>query len=165
MTLEAARGPRVQTLATPWPVFRKIEAALGERFELDVCAEPETAKCDRFFTVEDDALTRQWRGLCWCNPPYNEIGAFMAHARKARDADDTRTVFLVPARTGMRWFLAAREDEARGAASIAFWPGRIAFLGSGSAPYEYSAVIGIGRRLARLRDVEGDCQPFLFGDL
>jgi phage N-6-adenine-methyltransferase len=43
------------------------------RFTLDVCAVPETAKCKRFFTPEDDGLKQDWsRDICWMNPPYDK---------------------------------------------------------------------------------------------
>ena len=32
------------------------------RFDLDVCALPENAKCERFYTPEDDGLSQLWGG-------------------------------------------------------------------------------------------------------
>ena len=32
------------------------------RFDLDVCALPENAKCKRFYTPEDDGLSQPWGG-------------------------------------------------------------------------------------------------------
>src|SRR5690606_35989226 len=107
-----ANGPRVQTLATPWPVVRRIEAALGMRFDLDVCAEDHTAKAPHWYTVEDDGLSRRWTGLCFCNPPYDSIARWVGKAiDEARSRRKVRTVFIVPARTGMGWFRRCREEE------------------------------------------------------
>ena len=39
-------------------------------FELDVCALPENAKCDKYYSPDDDGLAQPWEGVCWCNPPY-----------------------------------------------------------------------------------------------
>lgn len=48
-------------------------------FNLDPCATPESAKCKRFFTKEDDGLARSWKGKrVFCNPPYGRaIGAWV----------------------------------------------------------------------------------------
>lgn len=41
------------------------------RFTLDPCCTRETAKCDHFFTKEDDGLSRSWGGhTVFMNPPY-----------------------------------------------------------------------------------------------
>ena len=40
------------------------------KFELDVCATDDNAKCARYFTEEIDGLSQEWKGVCWMNPPY-----------------------------------------------------------------------------------------------
>jgi len=37
-------------------------------FTLDVCATAENAKCDHFFTPDDNGLFQKWEGICWLNP-------------------------------------------------------------------------------------------------
>ncbi len=65
--------------ATPQAFFDSINAEFG--FELDVCATPDNAKCEKFFTKDDDGLAQEWRGIVWMNPPYGrEIGAWMKKA-------------------------------------------------------------------------------------
>ena len=155
--LEAAyAGSKNQNLATPWPVLRFIEQIIGRQFWLDVCAEPHTAKAPNYFTAEDDGLAadRIWAGLCWCNPPYKEIDAWVRKAASEMSAGRGQTVMLLPARTGLEWFLFCRRLERMGKATVAFYPKRIAFDGSGGAPYEYSAVIGLGDSFAGLTRLE-----------
>ena len=41
-------------------------------FDLDVCALPDNAKCQRYFTPEVDGLKQAWQGRCWMNPPYGK---------------------------------------------------------------------------------------------
>lgn len=54
---------------TPPEFFARLDSIF--KFTLDVCAEPETAKVDNFFTEEDDALAQDWGDhICWMNPPY-----------------------------------------------------------------------------------------------
>ena len=56
------------------------------RFDLDVCALPENAKCERFYTPEDDGLLQPWDGGVWCNPPYGkEIGKWVEKASRERE--------------------------------------------------------------------------------
>jgi len=52
---------------TPQDLFEAQNARWG--FTLDVCATAENAKCDSFFTEEDDGLQQTWGGVCWMNPP------------------------------------------------------------------------------------------------
>ena len=64
---------------TPQDLFDKLNAEHG--FTLDVCAIPENAKCQVFYTPEMNGLKQPWRGKCWMNPPYGrEIGAWMRKA-------------------------------------------------------------------------------------
>lgn len=46
--------------ATPQNFYDKLNEEFG--FNLDPCALPENAKCDRFFTPEDDGLKQSWGG-------------------------------------------------------------------------------------------------------
>lgn len=55
--------------ATPWPLFRELDTRFGP-VELDVCATAQNAKCQNFFSPEDDGLNQAWHGVCWMNPPY-----------------------------------------------------------------------------------------------
>ena len=42
-------------------------------FTLDAAALPETAKCVRFFTPQDDGLSQSWAGeVVWLNPPFSK---------------------------------------------------------------------------------------------
>jgi site-specific DNA-methyltransferase (adenine-specific) len=60
--------------ATPQEFFDALDREF--RFELDVCALPDNAKCPRYFTPDDDGLAQSWApAVCWMNPPYGrDIG-------------------------------------------------------------------------------------------
>lgn len=61
---------------TPQEFFDELNREF--RFDLDVCALPENAKCARYYTPEQDGLSQPWKGVCWCNPPYGrEIGSWV----------------------------------------------------------------------------------------
>lgn len=75
------------------------------KFTLDVCANADNAKCEQFFTKEDDALVKDWgQGICWMNPPYGKaISDFMRKAYKA-SRKGAWVVCLVPARMDTNWW-------------------------------------------------------------
>lgn len=83
--------------------------ALSERFggfTLDVAAAEHNAKCDDWYGLEDDGLTQPWLGRVWCNPPYSNIGAWVAKAWDELHPFDTPLiVMLLPAnRVEQAWW-------------------------------------------------------------
>lgn len=120
---------------TPQDFFDKLNAEY--HFELDVCATAENAKCERYFTKEQDALKQEWTGTCWMNPPYGkEIGNFM---RKAYESmlEGATVVCLVPARTDTAWW---HEYAMKG--EITFIRGRLKFGGKkNNAPFPSAVVV------------------------
>ncbi len=125
--------------ATPQSLYDALDAEF--HFTLDVCATAENAKVERFFTLDDDALTEAWTGACWMNPPYSRMTEFMDKA--ARSARDGAIVCcLVPSRTDVDWWWQyARQGEIR------LLRGRLSFVdnegNTGPAPFP-SAVIILG---------------------
>ena len=88
---------------TPPKVFVPLDAEF--HFTLDPCCRPETAKCARFYTEEDDGLSRSWAGeRVFMNPPYGrEIAAWTRKAR-AEAARGALVVALLPASTDLGWW-------------------------------------------------------------
>jgi phage N-6-adenine-methyltransferase len=87
---------------TPQDFFDKLHAEF--RFDIDVCALPENAKCGKYYTPEENGLIQKWSGTCWMNPPYGRvIGKWIKKAYE--EAQDGATVVcLVPARTDTVWW-------------------------------------------------------------
>lgn len=81
-------------------------APLQERFKftIDVAAEDYNAVLPRFWTPEDDGLSKSWAGeRVWCNPPYDDIEPWLEKAWREDKAD--LIVMLLPAdRTWMGWW-------------------------------------------------------------
>ena len=121
---------------TPQDFFNKLDEEF--HFDLDVCALPENAKCERYFTPEVDGLSKPWKGVCWCNPPYGrEIGAWVEKASYEAKVGQT-VVMLLPSRTDTRWF----HDWIYGKAKIIFIRGRLKFGGcKNSAPFPSMVVV------------------------
>ena len=107
------------------------------RFDLDVCASAENAKCEIFYTEEDDGLSQEWGGNCWMNPPYGrEIIHWMRKAYESSLSGAT-VVCLVPARTDTKWW---HEYAMKG--DIEFIRGRLKFGDAkNSAPFPSAVVI------------------------
>lgn len=99
---DAMFSSKTDLWATPQSFFDDLDSEFG--FELDVCALPSNAKCERYFTPADDGLSQTWSGVCWMNPPYGkEIGLWMRKAYLSSRQGAT-VVCLVPARTDTRWW-------------------------------------------------------------
>ena len=88
--------------ATPQYFFDNYNAVY--KFNVDVCASPENAKCKKYYTAKDDGLKMAWKGRCWMNPPYGrEIGKWVKKAYESSKSGAT-VVCLLPARTDTKWF-------------------------------------------------------------
>lgn len=122
-----------------WATPREFYAGLLDEFpfELDVCALPENAKSERYFTPEIDGLKQDWSGICWMNPPYGrQIGQWMKKAYESSRGGST-VVCLVPARTDTRWW---HDFAMKG--EIRFIKGRLKFEGAEhNAPFPSALVI------------------------
>lgn len=126
---------------TPQDLFDKLNAEF--HFDLDVCALPENAKCERYYTPEDDGLLQPWNGVCWCNPPYGKtIGKWVQKAYETFTGGGT-VVMLLPARTDTKWF----HEYIYNKAEIRFIKGRLKFGNSkNAAPFPSMIVVFDGRR-------------------
>lgn len=123
-TFNAGDNP-VHDWETPPEIFDPLDQEFG--FTLDVCATEQTAKCARYFTEADDALTQDWTGVCWMNPPYGtDVGRWVAKACSSAEAGAT-VVGLLYARTDTRWF----HEYVYHKAEIRFVQGRVSFLKNG----------------------------------
>lgn len=68
--------------ATPQKFFDEQNAKY--QFDIDLCAAADSAKCEKFYSIEDDAFKHDWRGVCWMNPPYGRnIGAWIFKAYRS----------------------------------------------------------------------------------
>jgi len=128
-----------QTWETPQDLFDKLNSVFN--FETDVCAVPETAKCNTYFTPEIDGLKQEWKGFCWMNPPYGrEQVKWIEKASK----ENATTVCLIPARPDTKIW---HETIFKKAKAVCFIKGRLKFGGSkDSAPFP-SALIVFGNEL------------------
>lgn len=118
---------------TPQKLFDELDAV--HHFTLDPCATDENAKCARYYTVEDDGLSKSWEGeTVFCNPPYGrQVGLWVRKC--AEESKHAKVVMLIPARTDTSYF----HDYIYGKARVVFLRGRLKFERGGvalqSAPF------------------------------
>ena len=108
---------------TPKYLFDRISSIFN--FSLDVCALPENAKCENYYTPKDDGLSKPWRGGVWCNPPYGrEISSWVKKAYEESQKEyNSFVLMLLPARTDTKWWW----DWVQGKATLFFIKGRVKF--------------------------------------
>ena len=79
MNRELMFSSKTDLWETPQELFNELNKEF--KFELDVCAVPENAKCKDYFTPDQDGLMQKWKGICWMNPPYGRnIGNWVKKA-------------------------------------------------------------------------------------
>ena len=108
---------------TPKYLFDRISSIFN--FSLDACALPENAKCESYYTPEDDGLSKPWRGGVLCNPPYGrEISSWVKKAYEESQKEyNSFVLMLLPARTDTRWWW----EYVQGKATLFFIKGRVKF--------------------------------------
>lgn len=123
---------------TPPAIFDKLNDEF--HFTLDPCCTKKTAKCKKYFTPEDDGLSRPWKKeICFVNPPYSRGNIDVWIAKCLLESSRHATVVaLLPVSTSADWF----HYYIVGKAEVRFVNKRIKFLGAPStAPFSSMIVI------------------------
>lgn len=122
-----------------WETPQELFDELNEEFYfmLDPCATKENAKCESYFTKEDDGLKQEWFTHVFMNPPYGrEVGKWVKKAYE-ESQEGCLVVCLLPARTDTKWF---HDYCLKG--EIRWIKGRLKFSGmKNSAPFPSMIVI------------------------
>ena len=124
---------------TPQDFFDKLNWRFVP-FTLDPCATKETAKCSKYYTENDDGLSKSWKGhKVFINPPYGrQIHKWIEKAYMESMDDHTDVVMLIPARTDTKYW----HDYIMKAQEIYFVRGRLKFGESvNSAPFPSAVVV------------------------
>jgi phage N-6-adenine-methyltransferase len=129
---------------------------------IDLAADDQNTKCNRFLSEREDSLKQDWAGCihvahsqsqkslgiegttAWLNPPYDDIGKW---AKKA-DESRARVIMLVPASVGTNWF----RDYVHLKHPVDVLNGRIQFDGH-TQPYPKDLMLclfGFARQLRRV---------------
>jgi hypothetical protein len=94
-----------------WYTTKKLYDELCTRYviypKLDVSAAKDHHMCNRYFTKEDDALTKQWVSDFWMNPPLlgGKTKKFTLYAREQWNKWNVNGLCIIPAGVISRqWF-------------------------------------------------------------
>lgn len=124
---------------TPQSFFDELNNEF--HFTLDSCALPHNAKCERFYTPEQDGLSQDWEGeRVFCNPPYgSSIYNWIRKCSLESKKPNTLVVALIPVRTDTKYF---HEFIYKKVKEIRFVKGRLKFSNSKQlAPFPSMVVI------------------------
>lgn len=125
--------PLVDDRATTLEVFAPLHARF--HFTLDVAASEHNAKLPRYFTVENDGLAQSWAGeRVWCNPPYSQIGPWVAKAWSEVGSAQVIAMLLPANRTEQAWWqdlVEPERDRPGSPLSVEFLRGRLRFIAAG----------------------------------
>lgn len=123
---------------TPDSLYDELYRRYG--FTLDPCGCEESHKCEKYYNINDDGLSKSWSyERVFCNTPYSDIKSWVKKAHDEILYNNCKiVVLLLPARTDTRWF----HDYIYNKFDIIFLKGRIKFSGSkNSAPFPSMLVI------------------------
>lgn len=125
--------------ATPQAMFDELNKEFN--FDLDPCATEENAKCENFYTLQENGLERSWEGYrVFCNPPYSEIGKWVEKCYREGSKDNTLVVLLIPSRTDTRYF----HNFIYQRCELRFVKGRLKF-GDGTSSAPFPSMVAIFR--------------------
>lgn len=105
---------------TPDWLFKPLHQR--HRFDLDAAASKSNAKCGRYFTEKQNALSRPWKARCfWNNPPYGvelSTGVWVTYARHQVELGHAKSgCLLIPVKAETEWYQDSVWGECRVIAS------------------------------------------------
>ncbi len=129
---------------TPKWFFDRLDKVFG--FTLDPCADDTNHKCNQYYTVQDNGLTKNWGGqVVFCNPPYgrktrNTPGQedWIEKCWKEYKENHITSVMLIPARTDTKSQHTYIYPNAK---YICFVKGRLKFGDKNAAPFPSEIVV------------------------
>lgn len=133
---------------TPEPYIAAAREVMGG-IDLDPASTAranEIVKAERFYTIDDDGLRREWAGRVWMNPPYSQpdVGHFCERLTASYLGGlVTEACALTNNATDTAWFATL----ASAAAAVCFTTGRVRFWSPGkaaAAPLQGQAVTYFG---------------------
>ena len=83
---------------TPSDFFNKLNDEFN--FTLDPCASNNNYKCDNYYTIKDNGLSKDWsKDVVFMNPPYGREIKYWVEKAYRESLQGATVVCLIPART------------------------------------------------------------------
>lgn len=114
---------------TPTKYLDPVRIYFGGTIPFDIATEPSNpAKADKFWTKEDDALSKDWPDEAFLNPPYGKVMKIWTDKIAMECGKGKTVIALLPcgARFSTRYW--QKDILQRDLTSICFVKGRIPFL-------------------------------------
>jgi len=133
---------------TPPEYIEAARVVMG-RIDIDPASSDkanEIVQASRYYTKEDDGLTKTWAGKVWMNPPYSIelIKPFVSkYVEDVQSGNISEGIVLVNNATETNWF----NELVSVSSAIVFTKGRVRFLdpdGNPGAPLQGQAIIYAG---------------------
>lgn len=67
-----------------------------KKFDLDVAACAAAHCAEKYYTFADDGLSEPWFGHVWCNPPYDNLEAWVKKAWRVWIANPVKSIAMFP---------------------------------------------------------------------
>lgn len=137
--------------ATPKSLFDYLDKEFN--FTLDPCATLKNAKCNKFYTIADDGLSKNWTNeIIFMNPPYGgHTGKWLMKAVESA-IDGSKVVCLIVSSTDRSYW---HEIIYPFSAEIRFMRGRVKFGESKSTAPFASAIVIFDNKRRKL-----SCNPY-----
>lgn len=91
--------------------------------KIDVCASKDNYKLKKYWTKEDNALSKDWIGNCWMNPPFDRnLKKWVLKAYAETEKHGGTKVILIPVRSNTQWWATVSQK-----AEIRFINGEVNF--------------------------------------
>jgi len=99
-TLSFSCSKKMKYLRTPSDIWEQLKQEFD--FTIDICASDENHLLDRYYTIDNSALDKDWDGeIGYIHPLFDgKIGKFVEKASKSKGT----FVFLLPASTHTKYF-------------------------------------------------------------
>jgi len=119
-TLKILTSSKSDSWGTPQDFFNELNSEFN--FTLDPCCAHWNHKCRKYYTEEDDGLSKSWEGeIVFLNPPYSQSKLWIIKAAKEKCV----SVLLLPSRTDTKVFHEYIYNKPN--AEIRFIKGRLKF--------------------------------------
>jgi phage N-6-adenine-methyltransferase len=135
---------------TPRDLFDSLNSVF--KFAVDLAADARNTLCTEYCSIENgdngffDLTAKDFEHLkdawCWCNPPYGHAYGGLEKWITEIHAKVPKSVVLIPAATGNKWWQRAVWPNAR---KITFIRGRLQFDGAPQVAQFDSALLTLGR--------------------